>query len=278
MNKFLSFFFRKPPSILYKYRQWEDNHHKDVILKGLFFLSNPKSFEDEFDCSIPLDFESIKDRDIRKRYLFYSKLKHPQYTLKQHKKVVESWFNKGILRDIRECRKIEKTIFDRFDKQAGVLSFALNPDLDEMWVKYAKNYKGFCVGIDFKRLRRETKLFDSYGFVTYKKELPSISPLVNQRTEVRTWTTQISTKLKKWEFEKEYRIFKMAFNHPLSIKDRIIIIPPEYIKEVILGFNMDKETRIEIIEITKDKYPSAKIFVAEKKGEKVIIKTIDSIL
>jgi len=268
MSKYLFPYLNILPPILYKYRNWDNKYHKDVLLKGQFYLSNPKSFEDEYDCNIPLDFESIKNRDIKRRYLIYSERNNSHFSRQQHKEFVEYWFAKGMLRNINECRKIEKHFFDKFDKQAGVLSLALKPDIEEMWTKYANNHKGFCVGVNFKQIRKDTKLFDSYGYVRYKKKLPSISPIINSKTEDDTWTKQISTKLIKWSFEKEYRIFKMSFKSSLTEKDRTIIIPPKYFTEIILGYNMDNSSKNEIYAIIKDKYPNIKIIETETNGRK----------
>jgi len=272
MNIRIPSFLRRNPSLLYKYRDWKDEHHKNVIFKGQFFLSNPKSFEDKFDCSIPLDFDSIKDKDIRRRYLSYSKSFNPNYSKLDHQRYVEHWFKKGLLRHTDTCREIEQEFFDRFDQQAGVLSLAIKPTLPQMWKKYADNYQGYCIGIDFKHISKETNLFDSYGYVSYKNRLPSISPLTNPRTEYKTWTTQIFAKLKFWAFEEEYRIFKMSFNSPLSDIERIINIPEPYIKEIILGMNMNLEAKAEITDFTKCKYPNARILEAIKKGDIVYLK------
>ena len=263
--KFLhpNIFYRKP-KILYKYRDWESKFHKNVLLKGEFYLANPKSFEDEYDCNIPLDFESIRDKDIRRRYLYHSKQINPHFSKNEHKQFVEHWFKKGMLRNVTSCRQIEKEHFDKFDKQAGVLSLALERTISQMWEKYADNFKGYCIGIDFDGLRKKTNLLDSYGYVRYKNKLPSISPLVNDKTEIKTWTTQISTKLKKWAFEKEYRVFRMSYRRPLAKHERIIKIPPKYIKEIILGNNMNDEIKQYLIKLSSKKFINAKIYLAEE--------------
>lgn len=267
--------FRKPRT-LYKYREWGNSLHQDIIRNRELYLANPKSFEDKYDCHIPLDFESLTDKQIRKRYLVYSKKINPTFTLKQHKAFSDTWFKKGRLRDITECRKNESEYFERFDKQVGVLSLTLNSTNHKMWEEYADEHKGFCIGFDFKQIRKEPNLVDSYGYVRYKKVLPSISPLVHQNPikEVRTWYTQIFTKLKEWEFEKEYRIFKIGYKKELSIFDRKINVPAYCFKEIILGANIEPHIKAEIIDIVKKKFSHISVFQASLNDKNIIRKEI----
>lgn len=67
-----------------------------------------------------------------------------------------------------------------------------------------------------------------------------------------------SSKKKKWRFEQEYRAHKI-WNHKASNEERNIQLPPEAIKEIILGKDMDEKSKNEIIELAKLKYPQATI-------------------
>ena len=41
------------PPILYKYRDWENDYHKEVLTNGTLYLASPSSFEDIKDCNVP---------------------------------------------------------------------------------------------------------------------------------------------------------------------------------------------------------------------------------
>jgi hypothetical protein len=43
----------KIPKIIYKYRNWSDKHHKNVLKKNELYMSSPEEFNDPFDCRIP---------------------------------------------------------------------------------------------------------------------------------------------------------------------------------------------------------------------------------
>lgn len=44
------------PKILYKYRDWDNELHKKVLLENKLYLASPKDFEDIFDCNLPEKF------------------------------------------------------------------------------------------------------------------------------------------------------------------------------------------------------------------------------
>ena len=44
------------PKVLYKYRTWEDERHKDLLREGVVFFASPDSFEDPYDCNLPTVF------------------------------------------------------------------------------------------------------------------------------------------------------------------------------------------------------------------------------
>lgn len=63
------------PEILYKYRIWDDDNHKNVISKRQLFYSQPSSFKDPIDC-----------RSVIRYDLLYQKEKIEWIELKNQKK------------------------------------------------------------------------------------------------------------------------------------------------------------------------------------------------
>ncbi len=116
-----------------------------------------------------------------------------------------------------------------------------------MWEKYADNHTGFCLGYNSRIL------FDFLGGgekVEYPNELPILLPdPIMSREEIR-WK-QVYFKEKKWGLEKEYRTQKF-WPEPATISDRQISLPKEAFNCVILGKNMSKSDRTEIINYIKN--------------------------
>lgn len=63
------------PQVLYKYRSWDDERHKDLLRKGVVYFAAPDSFEDTFDCNLPEVFPEGK-------VLFRLFLKSPEFLIR----------------------------------------------------------------------------------------------------------------------------------------------------------------------------------------------------
>ena len=118
-----------------------------------------------------------------------------------------------------------------------------------MWAHYANSHKGFCVGFD------KFSLYESVngmiGKVIYDGQFPetslfdddiiSLIPLLHQKSE-------------DWIYEDEYRVTKTGMARQKCI------LPNNAIREVLLGCKMEDEPKKEIINLVKNKFPTAKIF------------------
>lgn len=249
------------PEILYKYRDWKNPIHKLTITHGEFYLAPPKSFPDKYDCNIPLDFGSLTDKQIQRRYFELSHIENPGYNRKKHREFARSWTRKRLLRDEARCRQIEAEFFDKFNDQTGVLSLTANNSNSKLWEKYAADNTGFCIGFESQIVLDNLEAFGSCGPVEYKKDFPSISPFITDRND-KTWITQVYTKLLKWEYEEEYRVFKMR-SHILSEGERKIRIPLESITSIILGAHITELNKNGIIEVLNNgNYPNATLYQA----------------
>jgi hypothetical protein len=158
--------------------------------------------------------------------------------------------------------------FKQFDDMAGVLSLTAYPAEERMWHKYSIDHTGFCVGFDPKIMLRN--LGSGGGIVNYQDELPMIHPSPKHSFLEQT-ALQIFVKLRKWEFEKEYRAYKFR-PYPLSIKDdRAVAVPPEAFKELILGANMGKKEEQLIIDLVPDELKHIRLKKAVIQNNVVII-------
>jgi len=53
----------KYPSILYKYRDWEDDYHKRMLTEDEIFFASSEDFNDPFDCAVPIRYDALKRTD-----------------------------------------------------------------------------------------------------------------------------------------------------------------------------------------------------------------------
>lgn len=232
------------PEILYKYRTWTDEFHKEIISKQIVFLSAPTSFEDPLDCKLQKRFDLITDKEVYDKYFNDSKVQNPHWSRRQHRKYARDWTKRSPIRDKQHIKRMQEEHFQKFNERFGVLSLTANSKRPEMWNKYADAHSGFCVGFDSRTMFHQ---LGGGGNVEYYEELPNIMPSDNFETE---HFKQVFSKESKWKFEEEYRTHKF-YQSRATISDRRIKLTKDCYKEIIFGAKLPEEARLEIIEVCK---------------------------
>lgn len=250
------------PPVLYKYRDWTDENHKRVLTHNELFLASPASFKDEFDCKVPIRYDLLTDKEIYDKYFKLSKFENPNFNRQQHRKSARDWQKKGLMRDKQRLEELDKEFFDKFNKLYGVLSLTAIYNNIDMWNYYSDNGKGFCVGFNTIPLLNLSKYFGDGGNVSYYDTLPIIKEIDPPE---KKHFLQIYSKLRKWEFEKEYRLTKF------NIENRQVVIPSEFFSQIIIGDKMSDDFKTEIITLSKNKFENALISIATIENKKVTI-------
>ena len=251
------------PSILYKYRNWEEDNHKRVLTHNELFFAPPDSFDDEFDCKIPIRYDLLTDKEIYEKYLYFSKKENPHFNREQHRQRAREWQKKGLLRDKKRLEDLNKDFLKKINNALGVLSLTAIPDNYEMWnSRYANDGKGFCVGFKTIPLFEFSPDFGGGGEVAYSDELPIIKETDSFK---KKHSLQIYSKLRKWESEKEYRLITS------NVQNRQTMIPNEFFAEIIIGERMPDKMKNEIIELAKTKFPHVFISIARFNNYTVTI-------
>jgi len=243
------------PKVLYKYRDWSNKYHKTILTKREVFFAPPESFEDNEDCRVPIRYDLLTDEEIFNRYLERVSNEHPKWTNLRKRAEARFWFNKGLLRDEKHLKEVDEFSWEDLNKRFGVLSLTANNSSEEMWMKYAANKRGICVGFDTELMFDDKSKVGGGGNVIYFDEFPIIHPL---EEPIQKMLKQIYFKKKEWNFEEEYRVHKI---HPKYINNRkrIYSVPEEAIAEVILGVNMKSQEREDIIKVVNENCRYAKI-------------------
>lgn len=254
------------PPILYKYRDWNNSNHKRILIENEVYLSSPADFEDEYDCKVPIRYDLLTDKEIYEKYLFSSKKENPSFTRQQHRKFARDWQLKGLMRDKNRLEEFDNDFFEKFNHLFGVLSLTAISDNIEMWNYYTNNHSGFCVGFNTLNLCKLSNYFGGGSGVIYYEELPII--LETDSLEKKHFL-QIHSKIKKWEFEQEYRLTKF------NVQNRHAKIPNELFAEIILGAKISDDNKKEIIEIASNKFPDAKLFQADIEKNLITLKEIE---
>lgn len=236
------------PTILYKYRDWDNVYHKKILQDNSIYFASPKSFEDIHDCNVPESFPTKEELyDI---FLQKSKETYPNRTRTMHRAFARYWRQHSPLANPRRLKNELEQLNIDFNNRFGVLSLTANPNNEEMWVKYGKSHEGFCIGFDTSKLFEADSM--GGGEVEYSDKLPVIDFINDDFWEKHM--KNIFFKETKWQFEQEYRLHKMWKNN-ISDIERNIKLPEGCIIEIILGKKMSDKNKEEIKKIVLSRYP-----------------------
>lgn len=249
--------FELLPTVLYKYRDWENNYHKKILTENQIFFSSQNGFNDPFDATIPFRYdekEMTPENIFRKLYEtgreFMPHLTETELIQKCYEQQQSGIFENG---------EYWKNHYDQYvqnvNKNFGIYSLTTKNSNLLMWSHYANSHRGFCVGFNTEKMFN--LVMGTVGPVIYDDKMPFV-PMFEEGLGIEGVTKLLNTKSKEWEYEDEYRMVKsLAANKIFTFEDNII-------EEVILGLNMTEPHKEEILEIVKNKFPEVKLFQATK--------------
>ena len=252
-------------SIIYKYRNYTDNNHKNVLLKNELYLSPPNTLNDIFDCKIPPNLSLLNTDKKRWEYaerIFNRSAKNLNELDNIKNKLIEEYCDRLKNNIKNEQNLISQITLDTQNNMLGIISFSYNWKNNLMWSHYGDVHKGVCYGFNRVKLEK-SKLFTCGGSVCYSNNIPEINPLEAEKLE--TIALQAFYKSTDWKYEQEYRLLKIFdYNvENLNSEKRKVHIPNNYISEIILGSDFpDKEIK-NILTVANKK--NIKVYKTEKE-------------
>lgn len=240
------------PEIIYKYRDWNNQFHKRILLHNEIYLTSPSEFNDPFDCKIPRNFLSLKSSEIEE---FQNKLAQKRYAENPSINYGEQLFQiKTHMSNIKDFQgEDEKAYFKILNENYGIFSLSTTFNVILLWSHYANNHQGFCVGFKEEKLRYFGG-FVRTGIVAYQTDFPQIKPKAQETKEEKydRIRIQTTTKSEDWKYEQEYRLIKAFVKPPLPF-ERCNKVPDVVFSDVTLGINISPDNKEEIIEICSKK-------------------------
>jgi hypothetical protein len=133
-----------------------------------------------------------------------------------------------------------------------------------MWSHYAENHAGAV--IEFRAAQEVDSPLLVAQPVRYSQEMPRLSydimTMGSQKARMEILDTITLSKSEVWAREKEWRVWSALRDKSKTYE--IISFAPEEIGSVYLGCKMSDADKVEIAEIVGRKYPTARLFAAEK--------------
>ncbi len=245
------------PRVLYKYRNWEDRFQKRILTKNELYFATTNQFNDPFDASLPFSYnqEDLTDENIFKKLVTTREYRHPLESQEELEKHSRERMRAIDFKANDYWHSIYSDYKENINKKIGICSLTAKRDNLLMWAHYANSHKGFCVGID-KSILSALSAFNLILLtpVKHSNYFPKRPMFLNDKEQNEYLIEILSTKSKHWKYEEEYRLIN--FISPQTA----IILPNEFIKEIIFGLKIKPESKEKIIRIRNKKFPKAKMF------------------
>jgi hypothetical protein len=228
--------------IVYKYRDCENQHHRNALIKNEIYFSAINDFNDPFDSQIFMDIlNAIVLEESELRTYLECKSNISKFDIEV---IIDRFKNEP--NTVQQ--NLNEVIISEISAKLGVFCLSKRWDNIKMWSNYGKNHKGFCIGYNLKKLKEliSDAVFDN---VNYSWTYPKITfKDLNDKRILDITKNAFFTKSFDWDDEDEFRIAKLVSDNKIENK-RIINIHPEIISEIILGLNIDDKHEREIKEL-----------------------------
>lgn len=242
-------------AVVYKYRDWSDENHKRIVTDQLMFFSRPSDHGKDNDITHRANTDYLLDDKNQIEY--YKHCFSSEYPLLSKEEMERMAINKLNIRYLNklEINKSTEEWKERFDKILGLFSTSAVYDNMHLWNCFAANKKGFCVEIDTLLAFPE---LETMGLVDYvpKEELPKSKIIYTDYNELQQYIKEwLFTLPNRYAKENEYRIIKLVYHS----EERIVKIPKDAIKTIILGPKMSEKMKRDICISIKENLPDTNI-------------------
>lgn len=244
------------PPLLYKYFSYHPPDKSEwtqrIFKNNEIYFAAPKDFNDPFDTLTRFVYPRYPaERERFMREWVRRTLPHIPEAVADHQ--VRGTVRKGD--DILHMEKICEELTYQMQKEDAVFCMTERKDSILMWSHYAGYHTGFCL-----EFQTDNPLFSRARPIIYSEDLPCqdfiefMSPGPNR---MPPW--YLVTKLKDWEYEKEWRL---ADPGPGPGPREY---PPESLTGVILGCRMDEMNKERMKEWCRERDPRPMLYEAKAR-------------
>lgn len=256
----------KLPEQIFKY---VNSARIDILENLLIRFSQPSCFNDPFEMRFSVDGHMPEKLDaaqetVNQRMYRQFVLAGGVKTYEEFRKIQNSHNQAAIDRlksDLRYQRQEATTYaFNKWDTKVGILSLSAVEKNLLMWAHYADSHTGMLIEFDqnhffFNAANRTDAEFD-FGMLTkvvYSKDRPKDHV---EKTSLLEIIPMLKTKSVEWIEEQEWRVYQLLENRDeekiIGIETAYLFkVPPDCIKRVVVGCNMDYPNRKRVVDAIK---------------------------
>jgi hypothetical protein len=250
---------------MYRFRKI-DTYNIDNLKNNKIWLTNPKYFNDPYDCSVYCSMDNLIKKGIAQNLINQYHDKMPNAALIELAEEEWAFFKDRINKETFNNDVYSLGIvFESIIKTVAIACFTLENMSVYMWSMYADYHQGICIEYGLDDLIN----YGSFGRVDYQKNADRIYKMVmtKEKNLQEIINSFILTKDISWEHEKEWRLIQ--YNHSLGESKGILVDSPTPLG-IYLGANISQENKKKIIKIGLDS--SIPIYQMELRKDNFVLK------
>jgi hypothetical protein len=250
-----------PIDTLYHYQPFNADWLRQTVLRNQIYFSNPKDFNDPWDCRPHYNDDALNDpvycaRLIQRIDESGRKWSRPFDEARHNAQIDSLRSNRSLLK--QHLRQFSEGIWGEIKQRYCVYCLSTKADCPLMWAHYADKHLGLCL-----EFQRDETIFDTTFKISYNDIYPIFDAAEN--TMMKRLLPLI-TKSADWSYEEEFRIIaqerRAATPHCTLMTDHnFFTFPPAFLKSVVIGCQMSES----------DEHKIRKI-VAQRTGEPLVVK------
>jgi len=226
---------------------------KKILSNSQLQFSNPKNFNDPFDCYPNLmTFDKISRSNLEELKLKYSN-QFPEAIEKINVALTNS--NTDSISNAYKQVALQKTI-----STIGITCFSREFSHNLMWSHYGKSHSGICLGFDIAKMYQSLENINEGNKALLKIDYESVFEskdfFKDGMESIIYW---LKTKSIHWKYENEVRLIFTRLDLDEDGK-RLIKIGQESFKEIIFGYNFSLKDNLNLINYIKGNYPNVDIY------------------
>jgi hypothetical protein len=237
---------------LYHYQPYNTATHKPDWLRRTvehdeIYFSNPKDFNDPWDCRPRYNEDALNDPAYCKRLVDWLDAVARKWAASgfdesaHERRIGELRSNPSLLKAhlVKAADAREKDIHQRL----RVYCLVPRANCPLMWAHYADKHRGVCL-----EFSRDEKVFDGTYKVVYCAEYPAFDP---GEREISQILLPLITKSDDWKYENEFRIIAQERasatpHNTLITENNYFGLPAKMLKSIIVGALIPESDEAEI--------------------------------
>lgn len=257
---------------LYHYQKFKEEYVADLLLNNRIKFSNPRSFNDPWDCRINFSKKILDDPekyktgveyaiDLQRRHL---QIPEPELLIRRERLTKDRVFMEAIIDEYTQSMN------DVIENDYRVYCLSSEPANCLMWAHYSDSHKGLCFGFKTK-----SDVFSEAMEVNYSEFYPELNHA--EEDEIKFFRDALLTKAEAWSYENEFRLIAKTHDSEsfFTLENGYLSFSPEDLVCVIIGCSALEDDIQMLKKILNKRNLPVKLFQARPASDKYSLKIQD---